>query len=107
MGGSAVIKNNTIYGCPNPQDVNEYWLPDLNWEMVGLDINDTRNTLISNNVIKNYNPGLCLADFPPEMAEFALESVKVINNQFYNNSVDILYYKCTEDDIILGHNTFD
>jgi hypothetical protein len=55
-------------------------------------------------VIKNCNPGLFFGDFP---AEFALESVKVINNQFFNNTVNVLYYKCTEDDIIWGHNTFN
>lgn len=103
MGGSAIITNNTIYGCPNPADVHEPW-GDLTWGMIGLDLNDSRNVLVSKNIIKNCNPAIFFGDWPQD---YGLESAKVINNEFINNTVNFTYYGCTEDDIIFGKNTFN
>lgn len=103
MGGNAIITNNTIYGCPNPADVHEPF-GDIWWSMIGLDINDTKNVLILKNIIKNCNPAIGFANW---FQEDELNSIKVINNEFINNTLNFTFYNCTEADIIWGRNTLN
>jgi hypothetical protein len=103
MGGSVIITNNSIYGCPNPEDVHVQW-GDVVWGMVGVDLNDTRNVLVLKNNISNCNPAIFFGNWPQG---YALESVKVLNNKFINNTTNFRFYQCTEDDIIWGKNIFN
>lgn len=103
MGGNAIITNNTIYGCPNPADVHEPF-GDFWWGMIGLDMNDTKNVLISKNIIKNCNPAIGFANWAQEDA---LNSIKVLNTEFINNTLNFTFYNCSEDDILFVKNTFN